>query len=175
MSRRWFSRSALELDSEKLDITVRTLQDAKINTKRILTTEDTQYYVIENLTMSLNNGATISSMTIEGVPTAPNAFHVHQSSAGKIGFIYIPAFSITALGGATPPTQITISGATFPLQPLVTTAQGTIMINNGDDLGFRMWIDLSNNVNIKGFRIGADTNFVVPFGFPYAISFSFEI
>jgi hypothetical protein len=40
MSRRWFSRIGLELESEKIDFKVRSLEEAKLNTYRILTTED---------------------------------------------------------------------------------------------------------------------------------------
>ena len=40
MSRRWFSRRGLELESEKIDFKTNTLADAKLNTHRILTDAD---------------------------------------------------------------------------------------------------------------------------------------
>jgi hypothetical protein len=175
MSRRWFSRVGLELDSEKVDITVRTLNDVKINTQRVLTAEDTQTYLINNLTIGLNNGATITSMTIEGVAANPDEFYVQFCKAGSIGMLYIPAFSITAIAGGTPPTQATINGVPFPLQPTTPTYVGLVGINNGDDWGGRFWIDTSNNIHMKGFRLGADVDYVVPFGNPYTTGLPFRI
>lgn len=96
MARRWFSRKGLTCEAETFDVLVHTYANAKINGSQIFSQGDLTR-VLKAAPITLDGGATVTTMTMRGVSTLPANFKVETTPFT----VTIPAFSVTVVGAGT--------------------------------------------------------------------------